>query len=43
MILEQHNGAMPYVGVANARIQDWDVNELYAPMGWDIANWWLKE
>jgi ABC-type transport system substrate-binding protein len=43
MILEQHNGAMPYVGVANSRIQDWDVNELYAPMGWDIANWWIKE
>ena len=41
LIYEQHNGAVPYVGIANPRIQDWDANELYAPMGWDIANWWL--
>jgi peptide/nickel transport system substrate-binding protein len=42
-VVQQANGLIPYVSVSAPYIKGWDVNEVYAPMGWDIANWYIEK
>ncbi len=41
--VQQANGLIPYVSVSAPYVKGWDVNEVYAPMGWDIANWYIEK